>query len=69
MTDKKINFGIRLDKRLVESLDEIVKESPDLNTTRSELIDAIIEAFFASKFDKTAKGREFVVIKRRKEKL
>jgi len=67
MDDESISFGIRLKKALVEKLDFIVKESSYLKPTRSELIEAIISAFFSSKFDHVEKGKEFLITKRKKE--
>ena len=69
MTENKINFGIRLSKKLTDKLDNIVSESPELNTTRSELIDALIEAFFSSKFNHAEKGKSFIMTKRKNESL
>ncbi len=68
MEEKNISFGVRLKKEFTEKIDEIMKNLPDLNTTRSEFLEAITEAFFASKFNHLEKARDFIVTKRKKEK-
>lgn len=67
MTLKKINFGIRINENLTKILDEIVKDSEYLKPTRSELIEAILHAFFKSKISHLEKGRELIIIKRKEE--
>ena len=67
MKEKSISFGIRIRKELVEKLDEIVNASLYLKSTRSELIESIIDAFFSSKLDHVERGEEFIVTKRKRE--
>jgi len=67
MEERNISFGIRLKKELVEKLDKIVKEASYLKSTRSELIESIISAFFSSNFNHFEKGKEFIIIKRKRE--
>ena len=67
MTTDKESFGIRLHHPTVEKLDDIIKESSYLNATRSELIEAIINAFLATDFNHLEKGREFIITKRKHE--
>ncbi len=68
MIETKISFGVRFKKKLVEKLDYIIKNLTELNTTRSELLESITEAFFASNFNHIEKGREFIITKRKREK-
>ena len=63
-----MSFGIRIRKELVEKLDEIIKASLYLKPTRSELIEAIIDAFFSSKLDHVERGKEFIITKRKRER-
>jgi len=67
MKGQKISFGIRLKKEIVEKIDKIIKEIYQLKTTRSELIEAVIEAFFSSHFDSIEKSKEFIITKRKRE--
>lgn len=67
MKNKKISFGIRLKEELVDKLDEIIKHANYLNSTKSELIESIISAFFSSKFNHIEKGKEFIIIKRKRD--
>lgn len=67
MVKKKISFGIRIDKNTVNKLDKIIKANPEIKITRSELIESLINAFFATNFNHFEKGKEFVMIKRRKD--
>jgi len=68
MKENKISFGVRFKKRIAEKLDYIIKNLTELNTTRSELLESITEAFFASNFNHVERGREFIVTKRKREK-
>jgi len=68
MKEKGISFGIRIKKNFVDKIDEIVKNSAEINTNRSELIEAIIDSFFSvNKEDFKEKGKRFVMVKRRRE--
>ncbi len=65
MTSNKISFGIRINEDLTQKLDEIVKNSKFLSSTRAELIESILHAFFKSKLNHLEKGRELIIIKRK----
>ncbi len=66
MKKERISFGIRIKKTTVDKLDEIIKKISFLKATRSELIESIINAFFATNFNHEEKGKEFIIAKRRR---
>ncbi|KXB04037.1 transposase [candidate division MSBL1 archaeon SCGC-AAA261O19] len=68
MKEPKTSFGIRIDEDLVKDLDKIVKESDDLNVSRSEVVESILMAYFKSDTDHVKKARE-LIIRKRKEKI
>ena len=61
-------FGVAVSNDLVDELDELVDESADLGASRSEIVEAILTAYFQSDVDHTARVRE-LIIRRRKGKL
>jgi metal-responsive CopG/Arc/MetJ family transcriptional regulator len=61
MDVKKIKIGIAVDKDVVEKLDEIARSSTYLDTSRSEIINVILRAFFKSDVNQTEKARELVI--------
>ena len=61
MDVKKIKIGIAVDKDVVENLDEIARSSTYLDTSRSEIINVILRAFFKSDVNQTEKARELVI--------
>ena len=58
---KKMKIGIAVDKDVVEKLDEIASSSTYLDTSRSEIINVILRAFFKSDVNQTEKARELVI--------
>ena len=65
MKNKRISFGVRLKKELADKLDKVVKDNSELNSTRSELIEAIIDAFFSTN-DYIERGKRFILVKRKR---
>ncbi|MBI5253771.1 MAG: ribbon-helix-helix protein, CopG family [Euryarchaeota archaeon] len=65
MNNDKINFGIRIDTNLAKKLDEIVKESGYLNISRSEVVEAVLTAYFKSDASHGEKARELIILKRK----
>jgi metal-responsive CopG/Arc/MetJ family transcriptional regulator len=61
MDMKKMKIGIAVDKDVVEKLDEIASSSTYLDTSRSEIINVILRAFFKSDVNQTEKARELVI--------
>ena len=61
MDVKKIKLGIAVDKDVLEKLDEIANASTYLDTSRSEIINVILRAFFKSDVNQTEKARELVI--------
>ena len=61
----KIRTGVVLDAHIVKELDSIVISSRDLGCTRSEIINAILNAFFYSDVKHLKQARGFVIGNRR----
>ena len=61
-------FGVSIADELVEELDELTEECVDLQASRSEVVEAILTAYFQSDVDHNARVRE-LIIRRRKETL
>ena len=57
----KVRTGIVLDSFIVKELDTIVTSSRDLGCTRSEVINAILNAFFYSDVNHRKQARGFLV--------
>ncbi|KXB06689.1 transposase [candidate division MSBL1 archaeon SCGC-AAA382C18] len=68
MKDRKISFGVNIDENLVKELDMIVDNSEYLQVSRSEVVEAILTAYFKSDIDHEKKARE-LIIRKRKGKL
>ncbi|KXA95337.1 transposase [candidate division MSBL1 archaeon SCGC-AAA259I07] len=64
----KMKFGVTIDEKLTKELDKIVEESEYLDLSRSEVVEAVLTAFFKSSVDHAKKARE-LIIKKRKGKL
>lgn len=61
-------FGVAVAGELADELDELVEECADLGASRSEIVEAILTAYFQSDVDHTERVRE-LIIRRRKENL
>lgn len=61
-------FGVAVAGELVDELDKLVEECADLGTSCSEIVKAILTAYFRSDVDHAARVRE-LIIRRRKENL
>ncbi|KXA97273.1 transposase [candidate division MSBL1 archaeon SCGC-AAA259I14] len=68
MKDRKISFGVNIDENLVKELDKVVESSEYLHASRSEVVEAILTAYFRSDVNHEKKARE-LIIRRRKNKL
>ena len=66
MTREK--FGVAVSDELVDDLDELVEECADLGARGSEIVEAILTAYFRSDVDHAARVRE-LIIRRRKGDL
>ena len=55
-------FGVSVPEEIAEKLEELVDECDDLGATRSEIISAVLAAYFQTCDDSTARTRE--VLKR-----
>lgn len=61
MIVKRLKIGIAVDNDVLEKLDEIANVSTYLDTSRSEIINVILRAFFKSDVNQTEKARELVI--------
>ena len=61
-------FGVSVAGKLVEELDELTDECVDLQASRSEVVEAVLTAYFQSDVDHKARVRE-LIIRRRKGSL
>jgi len=59
-------FGVSVPEEIAEKLEELVDECDDLGATRSEIISAVLAAYFQTCDDSTARTR--VVLKRYRTK-
>ena len=60
----KNKIGISIEKDLSEKLDGLVQTLSELKVSKSELIEAILKAYFRSPVDQREKARELIVLKR-----
>jgi len=61
-------FGVSISDELVEELDELTEQCIDLQASRSEVVEAILTAYFQGNIDHEARVRE-LIIRRRKGTL
>ena len=61
-------FGVSISDELVEDLDDLTEQCVDLQVSRSEVVEAILTAYFQSDIDHEARVRE-LIIRRRKGTL
>ena len=61
-------FGVSIADDLVEALDELTEQCIDLQASRSEVVEAILTAYFQGDIDHEARVRE-LIIRRRKGTL
>lgn len=61
----KSKFGIAVADEIVSELESIHEACADLDASRSEIVEAILTAYFQSDVDHTARVRE-MIIRRRK---
>jgi len=59
----KIKVGFAIDEEIIKDLDSVVESSRDLQTSRSELVDAILAAFFNSQESPVEKARKLLIIR------
>ena len=64
----RTKFGIAVSEDVVTDLEAVVEECTDLQASRSEVVEAILTAYFASETDHTERVRE-LVIRRRNDAL
>lgn len=61
-------FGVSISDEFVEELDELTEQCVDLQASRSEVVEAILTAYFKSDIDHESRVRE-LIIRRRKGTL
>ena len=60
----KVRIGISLDREVVDALEEQVRLSPDLSPDRSEIVNAVMKAFFRASVDHRVRTRELIILNR-----
>lgn len=60
----KVRIGVSFEKETADALEEQVMSSTDLALDRSEIVNAVLKAFFKTPFDHRAKIRELVIMSR-----
>lgn len=65
MKRAKFKAGFAIEEEIVKELDLIVKSSRDLQASRSELVDAILAAFFKSQKKPVEKARKLLIMRRK----
>ena len=60
----RTKFGVAVSEDVVTDLEEVVEECTDLQASRSEVVEAILTAYFASEADHTERVRELVIRRR-----
>ena len=65
MRGRKIKFGVSLDQKIVEKINGMVEGSSDLKATRSEMVEAILTAYFRSQIKHSEKARELIIARRK----
>jgi len=61
----KVKVGFAIDEEIVKKLDFIVDSSGYLQTNRSELVDAILAAFFKGQDKPVERARELLIMRRK----
>ena len=61
----KEKFGVAVDEEIVQEVDELVAESADLGSSRSEVVEAILTAFVQSESNHAERVREIIIRKRK----
>jgi len=65
MKGGKVKVGFSIDEETVEQLDCILERSRDLQISRSELVDAMLAAFFKTQEKPLEKGRKLIILRRK----
>jgi len=65
MKSGKVKVGFSIDEEIVKQLDSVVERSGYLQTIRSELVDAILAAFFKTQNKPLEKGRSLIILRRK----
>jgi len=66
MKTRKVKVGFAVEEETVKRLDSIVERSRDLQTSRSELADAILAAFFKTQDKPLEKARKLIILRRKR---
>ena len=62
---RKTKIGASLDQKIVKKIDDMVQESSDLRATRSEMVEAVLTAYFRSRIKHSEKARELIMARRK----
>lgn len=61
----KIKVGFAIDEEIIKELDSVAEASRDRQTSRSELVDAILAAFFNNQEKPVEKARKLLIMRRK----
>ena len=61
----KEKFGVAVDEKIVQEVDELVAECDDLGATRSEIVEAILTAFIQTESNHAEQVRKVIIRKRK----
>jgi metal-responsive CopG/Arc/MetJ family transcriptional regulator len=64
----KEKFGVAVDEKIVQKVDELVAECDDLGASRSVIVEAILTAFIPSETNHAERVNE-IIIRKRKDTL
>ena len=65
MKGAKIKVGFAIDEEIIKELDSVAESSRDLQASRSELVDAILAAYFNSQERSVEKARKLLIMRRK----
>ena len=61
----KEQFGVAVEKEIMQEVDELVAECDDLGASRSEIVEAILTAFVQTESDHARQTRKVTIRKRK----
>ncbi|KXA89461.1 hypothetical protein AKJ57_05305 [candidate division MSBL1 archaeon SCGC-AAA259A05] len=65
MSERKTSFGIRIGEDSAKELDKVVEKSEYLDVSKSEVVEAILMAYFEPDTNHVEKARELIIRKRK----
>lgn len=65
-TMSRIKIGVSIRAELVDELDTLVDECSDLEASRSEIVEAILTAYFQNEEERIEQTRELIIRNRKR---